>query len=173
MTWKDIGKIIGSAAPVLAGVLTGPAGVAVSAAGALLCDCLGEDPDPAAVAQRLQKDPKALEALKRLEREREHDIMEFRRFQLQAAMDNQADARHREIEMARAKHGAAWTTSLVAVIVTVGFFIMLRFVLDQSQVSQAALLLLGSLGSAFGAVVNYYLGSSIGSQEKNRLLKKP
>ncbi len=172
MTWKDIGKAISGAAPVLAGILTGPAGLAVSAAGTLLAECLGETPDPKNIAQRLQNDPKALLALQRLEKEREQDILAFRRFQIESGVNNQSNARQREVDMARAGHGAAWTTSLVAVIVTAGFFVMLGFVLDQEQVSQAALLLLGSLGSAFGAVVNYYLGSSIGSQEKNRLLNK-
>lgn len=172
MTWKDVGKAISGVAPVLAGILTGPAGLAVSAAGGLLAECLGETPDPKNISKRLQNDPEALLALQKLEKEREQDILAFRRFQREADVNNQANARQREVEMARAGHGAAWTTSLVAVMVTAGFFVMLRFVLDQPQVSEAALLLLGSLGSAFGAVVNYYLGSSLGSQEKNRLLKK-
>lgn len=34
-----------------------------------------------------------------------------------------------------------------------------------------ALVLLGSLGTAFGAVVNYYLGSSLGSAQKTAMIQ--
>jgi hypothetical protein len=35
----------------------------------------------------------------------------------------------------------------------------------------ALLILIGSLGAAFGAIVNYYFGSSSGSARKDELLK--
>ena len=44
---------------------------------------------------------------------------------------------------------------------------MLTEVINQTMINEPALLLLGSLGTAFGSVVNYYLGSSIGSYRKD------
>ena len=59
-------------------------------------------------------------------------------------------------------------------IVTVGFFAMLWLVLSggKSELGDAGLMLLGTLASAFGAVVNYYLGSSLGSTSKDAYIKK-
>jgi len=138
------------------------------AAGALLGSALGVAPEPGAVAAALG-DPQTLAALRELEvRERER-LLGWQAEQLRAELDNTRDARAREVALARAGHGGAWVTGLVALVVVAGFFGMLRVVLEQPSVSEPALLLLGSLGTAFGAVVNYYLGSSLGSFRKDEL----
>ena len=59
----------------------------------------------------------------------------------------------------------------LAVLVVVGFLGALWTALGLEKVSEPALLLLGGLGSAFGAVINYYFGSSLGSAVKTTLLK--
>ena len=61
--------------------------------------------------------------------------------------------------------------AVLAVLVVVGFLGALWIALGQEKVSEPALLLLGGLGSAFGAVINYYFGSSLGSAVKTTLLK--
>ena len=61
--------------------------------------------------------------------------------------------------------------AILAVLVVVGFLGALWIALGLEKVSEPALLLLGGLGSAFGAVVNYYFGSSLGSAVKTSLLK--
>ena len=61
--------------------------------------------------------------------------------------------------------------AILAVLVVVGFLGALWIALGLEKVSEPALLLLGGLGSAFGAVVNYYFGSSLGSAVKTTLLK--
>lgn len=66
MKWSDVGNIIASAAPVVAGLLTGPAGVAVTVGG-LIAKTLGSDTDPASVAQILQTDPAAFERVRKFE----------------------------------------------------------------------------------------------------------
>ena len=42
----------------------------------------------------------------------------------------------------------------------------------KAELGDAGLMLLGTLASAFGAVVQYYLGSSLGSASKDAYLKK-
>lgn len=59
----------------------------------------------------------------------------------------------------------------LAVLVVIGFLGALWIALGLEKVSEPALLLLGGLGSAFGAVINYYFGSSLGSAVKTTLLK--
>lgn len=61
--------------------------------------------------------------------------------------------------------------ALLAALVVIGFLGALWIALGQEKVSEPALLLLGGLGSAFGAVINYYFGSSLGSAVKTTLLK--
>ena len=59
----------------------------------------------------------------------------------------------------------------LAVLVVIGFLGAQWIALGLEKVSEPALLLLGGLGSAFGAVINYYFGSSLGSAVKTTLLK--
>ncbi len=62
--------------------------------------------------------------------------------------------------------------ALLAVLVCVGFFGALWAVLDATEVGDGALLLLGGAASAFGAVVQFYFGSSQGSRDKDALLRR-
>ena len=56
--------------------------------------------------------------------------------------------------------------------ITLGFFGILGWMLHDDNIanSEPVLIMLGSLGAAFGAVVNYWLGSTSGSQAKSQML---
>lgn len=61
----------------------------------------------------------------------------------------------------------------LAISVTVGFFgILLALMFGQVIKSDAMMLLLGSLGTAWTAIIAYYFGSSAGSAAKTELLHK-
>ena len=65
------------------------------------------------------------------------------------------------------------TPNILAVIIVTGFFgILIAMMLGLLTVSdqQALLILLGSLSAGFGAVLNFFFGSSRGSQNKDVLL---
>lgn len=70
ITWKDIAAAVAPFAPVLAGVIGGPAGVAVTAAGAIVAKALGVDPTPAAIDQALRLNPDAAVKLAQIEKDR-------------------------------------------------------------------------------------------------------
>lgn len=168
MDWKSVGSAVADAAPLLGAALGGPAGGLV---GGLVALALGADKDPEAVTRALQANPDAMVKLREVEASMRKDLLDFQARQQAQELANVQGARGREVQLARAGHGAAWATSAVALTVTAGFFVMLSQVLDgPAKTSDAALLLLGSLGTAFGAVVNYYLGSSLGSSRKTDLL---
>lgn len=64
MDWKDIAAVVGKAAPVVGGILGGPAGAAV---GGLVATALGTDATPDAVSTAILQDPEAVLKLKELE----------------------------------------------------------------------------------------------------------
>ena len=170
MEWSDLGKTVAKVAPILGGVIGGPIGAIAGAAGALVGSFLGVEPSPDAIANALA-DPGTLVKLKQLESDERQRLLEWQSTQLNAELENVKSAREREVALAQAGHGASWATSIVSCIVTIGFFVMLYFVISggKAELGDAGLMLLGTLATGFGAVINYYLGSSIGSAAKDRM----
>ena len=90
------------------------------------------------------------------------------------ANSDRDSARNREIKV------KDWTPKILAGLITVGYFgvlfYMLRNGLPQHGGSEAMLVMLGTLGTAWGGVVAYYFGSSAGSKEKtdaiNNMVRK-
>lgn len=101
--------------------------------------------------------------------------IEFQRFLESKEIDleriNAGDrdsARERE-----SKTGDTLTPRMLAIAVTLGFFGVLGWLLGVGKPEQggdALLVMLGALGSAWGAIVSYYFGSTAGSQNKTALL---
>lgn len=61
----------------------------------------------------------------------------------------------------------------MAVLVTVGFFGILSYMLTGDyKPSDALLVMLGSLGTAWTSIIAFYFGSSHGSSQKNDLIDK-
>jgi len=80
---------------------------------------------------------------------------------------NTADARAMQIAVKSS------TPDILAVIIVTGFFgilIAMMMGLLTATDQQALLILLGSLSAGFGAVLNFFFGSSRGSQNKDILL---
>jgi hypothetical protein len=61
----------------------------------------------------------------------------------------------------------------LAIMVTFGFFgILVGLMMETFKTSDALLLMLGSLGTAWTAIMSFYFGSSAGSQAKDAMLHK-
>ncbi len=96
--------------------------------------------------------------------------------QFHDALADIADARKQTITLASTGSMIAWGAPLMSGIVTFAFSILMILWLFHPPSSDAAQLavfniLVGSLSAAFGAVVQYWLGSSAGSREKDVIVK--
>lgn len=107
--WSDITDVIGNVAPLLGGVLAGPAG---AAAGRLVASVLGVESTPDAVSQALKSNPKALIQLKKLEQEH---ARELRRMTLEAETSRMAEETQRILAVnetmqaeGKAEHWPQW-----------------------------------------------------------------
>lgn len=155
-------------APMLGTALGGPLG---GAAAAFIADKLGIDNKTVEAVSDVLNSGKMsadqISALKLAE-------IDFQKFLEQnkidlAKLDVDNTKSAREMQMATRSH----TPDVLAGIIVVGFFgILITMMLGLLKISdqQALLLLLGSLAAAFGAVINFFFGSSHGSQTKDRLL---
>jgi hypothetical protein len=83
------------------------------------------------------------------------------------AADDRKSARDREIATKDI------TPKLLAVVVTVGYFSILGYILQYGvpeKGGDALLLMLGALGAGWASILAYYYGSSSGSAAKNDML---
>ena len=65
----------------------------------------------------------------------------------------------------------SYIPAILAVTVTVGFFgILIGLMTETFKTSDALMLMLGSLGTAWTGIIAFYFGSSAGSQAKDDLL---
>jgi hypothetical protein len=85
------------------------------------------------------------------------------------------NARAQTVELAKMQSPLAWGAPVMTGLVTVGFFMVLiifiAHALALSEFQQAVLnVLVGYLGAAFSQAVNYWLGSTKGSKDKDNML---
>ena len=82
-------------------------------------------------------------------------------------MENTQGARQMHI----AKQG--YTPQVLSFVITVGFFGVLYYMLTmEAKPTEALLIMLGSLGTAWAAVCNFWFGSTAGSARKTELLSQ-
>ena len=167
---QSILDLVRTVAPSLASAVGGPlAGMAVRT----ISDALLGKPDgtEAELAEAAAKaTPEQLLALKKAE----HDFtVRMRELDIDLERIANADrdsAREREVKT------RDWTPRILAGLITVGYFgalfYMLRNGLPQHGGSEAMLVMLGTLGTAWGGVVAYYFGSSAGSKEKTEAMNR-
>ena len=67
----------------------------------------------------------------------------------------------------------SYIPGIMAIAVTLGFFgILIGLMTEHFKTSDALMLMLGSLGTAWTGIIAFYFGSSAGSQAKDQLLHK-
>jgi preprotein translocase subunit YajC len=90
---------------------------------------------------------------------------------LRAGLADVVSARSQTLGYVQAKSALAWGAPIMSAIILVAFSVMLYVVLTtNAQQSQMATVLLGTLSTMTGVVVQFWLGSSQGSVQKNAML---
>lgn len=166
-------NLVKTVAPSLATAVGGPlAGMATRA----ISDALLGKPDGTEdelIDAAAKATPEQLLALKKAEQD---FAVRMRELEIDLQRIDAADrssAREREVKT------GDWTPRVLAAAVTLGFFGVLGYMIAYglpAQGGEALLVMLGTLGTAWGAIVSYYFGSSAGSKEKteamNRMTRK-
>lgn len=163
MNWIESIKSI---APTVASALSGPlAGAAVASLGSIF----GVSEPTQEKIGRLFSDSQItsdhLAELRKLEMQYLNDEKErgFRYVELE--FKNTADARDMQ------KQTRSYFPATLSSIVVIGFFgILIALMVKVIAPTESLLVMLGQLSAGFAAVLNFWLGSSNGSQSKDKLL---
>lgn len=168
MDWK---KLVGTVAPWIATALGGPlAGAATKAVAA----ALGLDGDASSdevQAKIAGANPDQLLALKNADHDFQLQMEQlgFKNLEMLKQLDVENTKSAREMQM----QTLSKIPAVLATIITIGFFAILIGMMSGNlhpTEQQALLIMLGALGAAWGAVVNFYFGSSASSQNKDSLI---
>jgi len=150
-------------APGIATALGGPlAGLAVTA----ISKALGVDEkDVQSTIESGKLTSDQLASIKQAELELQKQANELGLDFEKLAVDDRKSAR----DMQTATH--SFIPPVLSILVTIGFFgILIGLMTDHVVKSDALLLMLGSLGTAWTGIIAFYFGSSAGSQKKDELL---
>ena len=150
-------------APGIATALGGPlAGLAVTA----ISKALGiDEKDVQSTIESGKLSADQLASLKQAELELQAKAQELGLNFEKLATDDRKSARDMQIST------KSFVPAVLAIGVTIGFFaILVGLMTDNVTKSDALLLMLGSLGTAWTAIVSFYFGSSASSQHKDEML---
>lgn len=162
--WKGL---LANVAPVLGTAIGGPFG---ALAGAAVKAALGipEDSDEQAMTKALERaTPEQLLAIRQADNQFKLDMEKLGVDVARIDAEDRKSAREREMAVKDNIPGA------LAVILTVGFFGLLGYLVAHEPPSGSRDILnimLGSLGTGWATMLAYYFGSSAGSSAKDRLL---
>jgi len=184
MEWKDVIGKISAAAPMVGTLLGGPLGGAIGGVVQLVAQALGCEPKEEAITLAIQNNPEALLKLKELELthkiELEKLILQGEQVNLEKERGRLADvqnARQREIEQTKVTGKKDVNLYVLAWLIVLGFFGLTASLLYcsycgfQIQDNTGVLfMLLGTLATGFGMVLQYFFGSSSGSTAKTDII---
>jgi len=163
-------NLVRTVAPSIASAVGGPlAGMATRAISeALLGKPDGSEQELAEAAARAT--PEQLLALKQAEQDFAVKMRELDIDLERIANEDRSSARNREVAT------RDWTPRVLAGLVTGGYFGVLFYMLINGLPthggSEAMLVMLGTLGTAWGGIMAYYFGSSAGSKAKDEAMRR-
>jgi len=180
MEWSDIGKIIGSVAPMIGTLLAPVTGGSSVAIGALVSSVLGVENKPEAVAKAIKADPNALLKIKELE-QKENDSLRAQVLALAKLENEKYDKAHDTYQTKNkmadkvALQIISRNLPLIGILVIMNVAIVYLFKDNATLIAIASNVIGVAIGNLFSerqAVVNFFMGSSLGSKEKSLQLNE-
>lgn len=166
----DFKTIIGGIAPTLATALLGPVGgLAVQVLG----DALGiSQPTQEKIKEAFKSGQLTGEQIVAVKQAEQAFLVRCKELDIDLERVHAGD---RDSARGMQKETKSRIPGALAILVTLGFFGVLAWLLiggKPQQGGDALLVMLGALGTAWGAIVQFYFGSSAGSAAKNEMLAK-
>mgnify|MGYP001559220646 CR=1 FL=1 len=173
--FSKLAGVVKGAAPLLGSVL-GLAGPAGAVAGRLVAAALGtpEGDEDAALAA-VAANPDAVLKLKELEARHAEELERLQLETTRLELQDRQGARNREIAITQVTGKRDINLVALAWVMIAGFLVLtavLTFWPPKPDATGVVFMLYGSLSASFGAVVQYYFGSSAGSKAKDALVAK-
>ena len=183
MDWKDIGRsLISQGAPLIGGLLCGPAG---AVAGKMVSGLFDVDPEnPEEVMNVIQGDPEAITKIRGFEQEHKTKLQELQIEETKAFLADIYSARRRETAIVAATDekdrnlyqlayivvGAFFALTALLVVGHMGIFDKAGELSKKLGESPLIMMIVGGLISGFTQVLSYFFGSSKGSSDKNKVI---
>ena len=160
MNLMDLGKQISKYAPLLGSVVGGPAGASI---GQIVASQFGGNiDDPQDLLNKINQDPESHIKLCQIQASKQVDLerlaVQQAENELKYSLNNTANARATNLE------SQSFLPQVVSLLVVMGFFGCIYWVAAYEQQysdHEVLYMMLGIVGTSFGAVVNYWLGSSM------------
>lgn len=181
MNWKEIGGLVGKAAPMIGGLLGGPAGAAV---GSVVAGVLGVEDTPEAVSRELAKNPEAFVKLRQAEIDKEKEFAKLASEDFRAELAGRV--RHREIDTGDIQDArgrdlglkqAGYHNRRADIMIVVAFiaFCFMAWMINANEHIKPEVLAIfnmaiGALLKMLGDAFAFEFGSSRGSKEKDLAL---
>ena len=164
---KQFGPLLGQLAPSIATALGGPlAGVAVKTLSSALFGHEDGTEEQISAAMAVAT-PDQLAAIKKIDADFKVQMKSLDIDLERIAAGDRDSARQMQ------RDTKDWVPKVLAIVITLGFFGILIWMLLNGMPktgTEALLMMLGALGTAWTGVVNFYYGSSAGSKAKNDML---
>lgn len=170
-----IGKFVIDAAPSIASWIWGDkTGKAVEAAKGVVQKVVGSS-DPQTIEAKIAADPALALELKKALLAAEAQARADETARIEAVLKDIQSARGSMVDLAKMGSTLAWGAAIVSMLVVVvngvlGYFIFTGKVPMENR--ELAMLYVGNLLAALGAVVSFWLGSSMGSVQKTSIAGK-
>lgn len=191
MDWKDLaGSLVKAGAPIIGTAIGGPIGGMIgSGLGNVLANALGVEETPEAVGKAIETTPPEVLTQKLAAAETEAQARwpalaemvkaqeEGKTERLRIGTADNANARESNLGLIKSGSPIAWAPVLISSLVIIGYFAVLYILFAKplgkvdDNLRDIMLFMLGALQTAFVQVIQYWLGSSAGSAQKDAALR--